>query len=596
MPPGVSELPLQRVSLTVDGKSTVLLPWRDKIKLPHRWDTLEAPHDGEAAYDFEIPKSSANEPYALFISRIGNQARISVGGRIVSQLGTLGDPSTDFAKGPMWIEIPSAYLSPQESTPLQITVTAQAGRWGGLSPVLFGPASALQPLYGLNYTLRQTASVVIVLSLALMGLMACGLWWNQRDPTYGLLALTALFGVIRMGDRLLVHPPIPWPWWGAITASAFAIHLMLMCRFAMVYAGQDTRWMRAGFWVTIIVCSTAAIVSFASGIPAIWTYGLATLMIPSVVILVAVVRYAVKTRERNAILLCAAGFIVVLAGVRDYLVVRVPESGSAAFSILPHAIFIFVLFMGWIVVDRYSQQVRQYRELNATLEDRIAQRERELVKTHAQLQHQAQERATLDERQRIMRDIHDGVGAHLVSLLSLVRKGDTDQAHLQSELNAALDELRVAVDSLQPVHGDLVTVLATLRYRLQPRLQAAGLDVVWNVETLPLLNTLQPQMVLQIQRLLLEAFTNVLRHSNAGRIEVSASVGGDPPRMLLAVEDNGVGFDSTLDRAQGVGMGSMRARAKAIGADLAVRAAPGQGTRIELAIPVPREAAADRTG
>jgi signal transduction histidine kinase len=79
----------------------------------------------------------------------------------------------------------------------------------------------------------------------------------------------------------------------------------------------------------------------------------------------------------------------------------------------------------------------------------------------------------------------------------------------------ALDEMRMAVDSLQPMHDDFVSVLAMLRYRLQPRLQAAGIEVVWDVAELPPLRQLSPQAVLQVQRILLEAFTNVLKHAHA---------------------------------------------------------------------------------
>ena len=60
--------------------------------------------------------------------------------------------------------------------------------------------------------------------------------------------------------------------------------------------------------------------------------------------------------------------------------------------------------------------------------------------------------------------------------------------------------MRMAVDAWQPAHDDLVTVLATLRYRLQPRLQAAGIEVVWDVPELPALRQLAPHEVLQVQR------------------------------------------------------------------------------------------------
>ena len=584
LPQGVSQLVVATATFTPQEGPASELP---ALKLPHRWDQTYPRSGGTAVYRLELPPVAAGQPYALFFTRIGNQAEVHANGQLLAPLGTLGDAATDHAKAPVWMDVPSSMLRGKEPTPLRITVTTQANRWGGLEPVYFGPATQLRPLYTTNYRWRQVASVVIVMSLSLMALMAGGLWWRQRDPLYGLLALAALFGVIRMGDRLLQEPPLPWPLWGAVAASAFIVHLMLMARFALHAVGEHGAWVRKGFWVVVAGGTAAAFTSFLLRLPMVWTVALGTVCIPGAAVLVYAVRAALRTRSRQSLILCAAGFVVILTGVRDWLVVRVTDTGGATFSLLPHAVFVFVLFMGWIVVDRYSQQVLQYRDLNDSLEKRIAQREAELGASYEQLAQQSQEQATLKERQRIMRDIHDGVGAHLVSLLGLAKRGIPGEA-LQTEINLALDELRVAVDSLQPVHGDLTTVLATLRYRLQPRLQAAGLEVVWDVGELPPLDNLNPQMVLQIQRILLEAFTNVLRHAAATRITVSAHAIDEPKALVLEVADNGVGLpESTATPARGLGLESMRSRSETIGAVLDVSSPPGGGTRVRLELPRP---------
>jgi signal transduction histidine kinase len=199
-------------------------------------------------------------------------------------------------------------------------------------------------------------------------------------------------------------------------------------------------------------------------------------------------------------------------------------------------------------------------------------------------QRQSEEQAALQERQRIMRDIHDGVGAHLVGLLSMMKKGVAPSEALQEQAHAALDELRMAVDSLQPVNGDLTTVLATLRYRLQPRLEAAGLQVEWAVEALPEMRSLTPTTVLNVQRILLEAFTNVLKHAGASMVRVTARYVDTPDRLELEVQDDGTGIPEARSRISGHGLGNMRARAQSISASISIEPAKPHGTCVKLAL------------
>jgi signal transduction histidine kinase len=195
------------------------------------------------------------------------------------------------------------------------------------------------------------------------------------------------------------------------------------------------------------------------------------------------------------------------------------------------------------------------------------------------------QRAVRDERQRIMRELHDGVGSQLVGLLSLVGRLDADPAVLESHVKQALDEMRMVVDSLQPLQGDLVTVLAMLRYRLQPRLQAAGLVVRWDVSPLQSMPEISPQVALQVQRIVLEAVTNVMRHARADAIELQARP-VDRGELELTLADNGVGPPQDGCGGAGQGLANMRARAAAIGGHVALGRGEQGGTRVVLRWPM----------
>jgi signal transduction histidine kinase len=561
-----------------------------EVKLAHRWDNLYPGKSGVATYRFSLPPralESDQTPYGLFINRVGNQAIIKIGNTVVAQFGQLNRPNFDSAKAPVYISLPITLLAKSGSTEVEIQISTQQSRWGGLSEINFGKERVIRPIYNRNYTWRQTASVVICLSLAIMGTIAVGIWWKQRDPLFGFFALTAIFGIIRMGDRILPSPPIGWPYWGAIAAAAFVIHLGMMARFSIEALSPTPSWLRRFLNLFLAVAVVAAFTAFLAAKPLLWTITLASLVIPGFIALYVVATHLRKRRDRTSWLIAIAFAIVVTASVRDFIVVRLPDSGIGSFSIVPHAVFLVILFMAWIIVERYSVQAEQYRNLNSSLEQRIADREKQLSQSFDSLQQKNEQQATLIERQRIMRDIHDGVGAQLVGLLNLINRSSTSKKELQEQASAALDEMRIAIDSLQPVDGDLVAVLATLRYRLQPRLKAVGVEVIWDVDELPIIEDLGPTKVLQIQRILLEAFTNIIKHAHATRIEVKAKARGSQHNdLLLTVSDNGRGFssDSANDPAQH-GLRNMKTRALAIHAILTIESEQGRGTIVTLSLP-----------
>jgi signal transduction histidine kinase len=182
-----------------------------------------------------------------------------------------------------------------------------------------------------------------------------------------------------------------------------------------------------------------------------------------------------------------------------------------------------------------------------------------------------------------MKELHDSVGSHLVGLLSLI-KGGAAQKDIESLTTDALQELRIAVDAIQPVNGNLAAVLATLRHRLQPRLDAMNLMLVWEVDDLPKLQTLTPQGIQNIQRILLEAFTNIMHHAKATVITVKASHFFEQSLIKISVCDDGKGFNISELDSLGQGIRNMRSRAEALGAIIDFSQRLPSGTCINLSL------------
>ena len=179
----------------------------------------------------------------------------------------------------------------------------------------------------------------------------------------------------------------------------------------------------------------------------------------------------------------------------------------------------------------------------------------------------------------------------------------------------------MAVDCLRPVHGDLPTVLATLRYRLQPHPAAADLQIDQAVPPLPPLADLSAHTVLQIQRIVLEAFTNLLKHAQATRLQRSAEwraagpaagpegarrgpAGASTLSICIELSDNGIDLPAALatplngwgpvghgpggngTAVQDHGLTHMHTRAQSIGAVLRVLPGLNGGKLARMVLPV----------
>lgn len=195
---------------------------------------------------------------------------------------------------------------------------------------------------------------------------------------------------------------------------------------------------------------------------------------------------------------------------------------------------------------------------------RRRQLEADIAASTERLREIEQQQVLVQERRRLMQDMHDGLGSSLVSALRLVEHGQMSEIDVALLLKSCIDDLKLTIDSMEPVEADLLLLLATLRFRLAPRLEATGIALQWQVQDVPALSWLSPRHSLHILRILQEAFTNVIKHAHATEIRVATAVEGDGVRVTIA--DNGQGFD--IERAAltgGKGLANQQRRAKMIG-------------------------------
>ena len=237
--------------------------------------------------------------------------------------------------------------------------------------------------------------------------------------------------------------------------------------------------------------------------------------------------------------------------------------------------------------------------INALLSERQSREQLEIVyqeleTTHAQLRQYAlriEDQATLQERNRIAREIHDGLGHTLAAqtiqinnaLIFWKAEDNKSLTFLKQakQLGAeALLEVRKSVSVLRsnPLQGQSLEI--ALKKLLTDFQRTTGIDVTSNIY-LPL--SLSAEVNTSLYRIVQESLTNISKHAQAQSIIVSLYF--QEGMIHLAIEDNGTGFNPTQNTT-GFGLQGMRERAAALGGQFNLSSKPGSGCQINVSLPL----------
>ncbi|HET7272860.1 MAG TPA: sensor histidine kinase [Rubrobacter sp.] len=199
-----------------------------------------------------------------------------------------------------------------------------------------------------------------------------------------------------------------------------------------------------------------------------------------------------------------------------------------------------------------------------------------------------------EERRRLRRDLHDGLGAQLAGLnvqTGVLRRlipedpaaADEAAVELRTELQSAIADIRRLVYDLRPPALDDLGLVSALR-QLADRYGAEDEQLRVSIEAPEDLPHLPAAVEVAAYRISQEALTNVVRHARAQSCVVRLTVADE---MMLEITDDGVGLPE--EHAAGVGLFSMRERAAELGGTCTVGRAPEGGTRVLVRLPLPEE-------
>ena len=350
-------------------------------------------------------------------------------------------------------------------------------------------------------------------------------------------------------------------WWTVVTArlrpdastrwrlTAFAVHTALAgflvwvslpygifayTGFLFAY-GLGSRWRAAGFVSTALVVSA----SLAGGYPS-------------------------GNAEQTATYLVVAGVLVALVTNSASITSRALEQNQER-----------------------GRMISELAEANRRLEASMA----ENAELHAQLVAQAREAGIVDERQRLAGEIHDTLAQGLTGIIAQLEAAEHTRHHpdtwprhvgqARALARANLTEARRSVRALRPEQleeASLPEAIGTLA-----RSWSQGSTIATDLETTGTVVRADPDTEAAVFRAAQEALSNVAKHAQATKVQITLTYLGDT--LLLDVADDGTGFDASA-ATDGYGLVGMRQRLSRVGGTLTVESSPSSGTILNASVPL----------
>lgn len=554
----------------LDDFNSITLPHVDRKETP----ALTRNWIYHISYD---AKHSKDILQALYLPKFSETLQIHVNGQLIEDM-----PHFEVRQTRRWSR-PELYLLPKDmlghgGNEIQIRLSGYKLLGSDLFPIYIGNADILKKSFDQRYWLTRGLSR-ISLALSIIATLAIGvLWLLRRDSIYfwliisnlACIVITSAFAFDVFGISFLRRLSLIF-----LSVEVFVAALFM---FYAAYIQVRAPRLRTLYLIFVTICSFVFIL-FPEPYHPFFIKTLLILGFPLGFIIPAMVwvfRRKTSTLTFFIMFLAYCGTAVLLT--HDATLVTLPNRVINT-AVLPLFPIFYLATVLWLILSQLLSSLDESETLSQTLQQRVNEKTTELKKSYETLA-QTQRKQTLDqERQRIMMDLHDGIGGHLVNTIAYMENSNLEDPTLKAALENALRDLSFMIDSLEN-DENITTLLGMFRARVEPLLDAHNIRFNWEIGDEPNMPKKGPSLNLNLLRIVQEAVTNSIKHSGADTITIKTD------SKSVQVSDNGRGFNveeigRTTNKAGGVGFISMRKRAQDIGAIMGVSSNSG-GTRLTL--------------
>ncbi|WP_290871714.1 ATP-binding protein [Aquabacterium sp.] len=569
------------------------------LNLPDEWSSTQPGYQGAVWYRFQLDndKAGTDALQGLYIERACSNVEVQLNGQVIYRGGRMSPPYTRNCYGAHVVVLPAALLKAGTNTlDLKVVgypvnrVTARQ-RAGGLAAVRVGPLADVRQIYEEHHFWTTTIAQILGGILAVLGVFALGMAWVRKVGYllhFGLLTL----GWAAMTGRLWpMDVPMPNAAMEVLIALMFAPMTAFAIKFLLGYAGQGLRLAASGkrntqinavLWAQCVLLPVSLLLA---GPDQLFLGSRVWYVLFALEVFVAIGFFlweAGKGRRTEFWLMSVTlGVVAAVLGIElSY------QNGLLRLWGVHVTHFVMPLLYTAVAVrliQVYARALQTAEGARAQLEKRVQEISGEIERNFNQIAELRVEQIAEKERKRIAADLHDDLGA---KLLTIVHTSDNDR--ISTLAREALEEMRLSVRGLTGKPMVLSDALADWRAEVVSRLGQAGIECEWRNPNDTIEEPLSSRTYVQTTRILREAVSNVIKHSCASHVVISVDVLLDHHEFVLVIQDNGKGIplelDGRLDR--GHGMTSMKHRAKQLSGQCLVESGPGFGTVIRLTLPL----------
>ena len=603
--------------LSADGVSTM-------VRLP---DTVRAPagsrREVEATYRIRVDLAEPPRETTLFMPGLIAHAAIRWNGHLIDdRLERPDDPLPRSLGRLRLLDIPTEFVRTGENV---IEIRAVGPGMVSISPVHIGARAVLESRFEhrvLGGVVGPAIVAAVVGSLALCVLL---LWIKLRDPLYGYFGVGSLAWSLHTAWLVLPRALLAAPHQTVWTVSLYSFFVAMLVIFCVRFSGWRWPWFDRAAWIAALSAPAVLYAANALGSLDRATELWLLLWIGVVMVgLAAVTRYAWTRRNVESLLLVSSGAIALAFGVRDWLV----NHGGADnnhISITRYAGLLFVVFVAWMLINRFVHTSRELEVVNSELERRVMSKSAELMQA-LQLMREAKDGAEAANRAKssvLVAASHDlrqpvhALGLYMAALASdgsgadrpyLINRMESSLAALETMFDSLLDLSRMDAGVIVPeaVPFDIEKLLRRLADEFAAHCASKGLRLSLRISRIARVRHAYSDPVL-IERIVRNLLSNTVKYTSVGGVMLTCRLRGPTPHYRVQVWDTGRGIaeaerhrifeefyqvaDAGRERVDGLGLGlSIVDRlCRLLQHPLTLRSTVGRGSCFGFDVPATRE-------